>query len=293
MSIPVSVTASQTVNSGQLPPRRGWKRARSLWPRGGLGGTALAIRPIVLPILLLLAILAFWDWSIVYFDVSPKILVGPWTILALIREHPELLMPHLQQTALETGLSCLLAIVVGLVVGVVLGQSSFLRRAFYPHLVTLQVIPKVALMPLFITWLGTGAESRISFAIFMSFFPVALSTMVGVIATPPRFIVLARGLRASEWQILSQIRLPFALSYIFTGIKVAVTMCVTGIVVGEFVTSKSGLGYLIVFASYLGSAGVAFASILLLCGFGSLLFGIVALAEAIFTRWYPTDARRN
>jgi NitT/TauT family transport system permease protein len=280
------------MNSEEVPPQRGWKRTRGLWPNGSLGRKALAIRPIALPILLLFAILVFWDWSVVHFDVSPKILVGPWTILALIREHPELLLPHLQQTAWETGLSCVLSIIVGLVVGVLLGQSSFLRRSFYPHLVTLQVIPKVALMPLFITWLGTGAESRISFAIFMSFFPVALSTMVGVIATPPRFIVLAKGLGATEWQILSQIRLPFALSYIFTGIKVAVTMCVTGVVVGEFVTSKSGLGYLIVFASYLGSAGVAFASILLLCGFGSLLFGIVALAESIFTRWYPTDAKR-
>src|SRR5207245_5191773 len=142
-------------------------------------------------------------------------------------------------------------------VSIAITESRPIREALYPLLVVFQLIPKVALAPLFIVWLGIGTSSRLMFALFISFFPVVISTAAGLIDTDRTMIRLARSLTANDWQIFVNIRFPGALPHIFSGLKIAVTLSIIGVIVGEFITSQEALGSLIVCSRFrAGTAGL-------------------------------------
>ena len=174
----------------------------------------------------------------------------------------------------------------GLALGAGLAYSKYFRAAIYPNLVFFQLIPKIALAPLFIIWLGIGSESRLAFSVFISFFPIIIATLAGFNNVDRNMVRLCQSLTASEWQTFKSVKFPSALPYIFSGMKVAMTLAIIGVIIGEFITAQRGLGYLIVFATARAETGVAMAAIVVLCGGGLLLYGIVALAEAIANRRY-------
>src|SRR6185312_9296646 len=111
--------------------------------------------------------------------------------------------------------------------------STILREALYPNLVVFQLIPKIALAPLFIIWLGIGSPSRLAFAIFISFFPIVIATTAGLTNVDRDMVRLCRALTASEWQIFTSVRLPSALPYVFSGMKIGVTLSIIGVIIGE------------------------------------------------------------
>ena len=163
---------------------------------------------------------------------------------------------------------------------------------FIPNLVFFQLIPKVALAPLFVIWLGIGIESRLTFTIFITFFPIAISTAVGLASIDPIYVRFCRGLTATDWQTFKHIRVPFALPAIFAGLKIGVTMAFIGVIVAEFITSQSGLGYLILFAMARTETAVVLGSIAFLCVIGIGVYGAVALLEVMIHRVWgaPYDA---
>lgn len=243
-------------------------------------------RMVLLPVATAVMALSVWEAIVRVNDIPPIVLPAPSTVFDTIVGNFDLLIGHARQTASEAAAGLLLAIAFGVSLGMALTYSPLLRDAVFPNIVFFQLIPKVALAPLFIMWLGIGSESRLAFALFISFFPIVISTMTGLANVDPNVVRMCRSLTATEWQIFLNVRFPFALPYIFNGLKIGVTMAMIGVIVGEFITSQAGLGYLILFGSAQADTPVIFAAIAILCSVGLTFFGTVALADRIMRRWF-------
>jgi len=169
---------------------------------------------------------------------------------------------------------------------VMLVYSPVLRSALYPLLVVTQAVPKVAIAPVLLLLLGAGEVSKVVIAFLVAFFPIVVNTATGLAATPPELLDLSRSYRASRLKTFIKVRFPMALPFFFSGLKVAVTLSVIGAVVGEFVGSDKGLGYVIVSATSYWKSNLAFAAMLLLSVMAVGLFGLVELVERLVCPWY-------
>ena len=251
-----------------------------------IGPSLRRLRPIILPIATAAAALLLWQFAAVRLHMPAVILPTPIEIIHQLWRVLPVLIDQAGSTALDTLLAFAAAAVLGLGLGVVLTYSPLLRDTLYPNLVFFQLVPKVALAPLFVIWLGFGSPARVAFATFISFFPIVIAAAVGFAGTDPAVLRLCRSLTASEWRCFLLVRFPFALPAIFSGFKVAMTMAVIGVVIGEFISSQAGLGHYILNAgSRLDTADV-FAAIGVLSGLGVALYGAVTLAEFGVRRVY-------
>ena len=255
--------------------------------------TGLALsgtRGVVLPLLLAFAVLLAWELGVRLAHVPEVILPTPTAIVALVIDKHEILWRHAVPTVLESAAGFALASLLGIGLAIVLSYSRLAREALYPNLVFFQLIPKIALAPLFIIWLGIGTPSRLAFAVFISFFPVVIATTAGFASVDRNMVRLCKSLTASEWQTFTSVKFPSALPYMFSGMKVAMTLAIIGVIIGEFITAQQGLGYLNVFATARADTAVAMAAIAVLCAGGLLLYGLVAAAEALANRIYGVPA---
>jgi NitT/TauT family transport system permease protein len=234
------------------------------------------------------AVLAIFAWEIMcrLTRMSPLLLPPPSAVWAVLAQNPEILLQHAIPTMIESVVSFGLASLFGVALAIALTFSAWVREALYPNIVVFQLIPKIALAPLFIAWLGVGQQSSIVVAIFIAFFPVVVSSATGLVSAKPEILQLCRSLTASEWQIFRMARFPYAMPFVFAGMKVGATMAMIGVIVGEFITAQAGLGYIIMFASSAGETATVLAAIVLLCGIGLGLYGIVALGEWAVRRWH-------
>lgn len=241
---------------------------------------------VLLPLAFAVLLLAVWQVVTTVARLPEVVLPPPVTVVRqFFLSLPELLQ-EARHTVLESLASFAIAAVVGAAMAAGISFSAAAREALYPHLVVLQLIPKVALAPLFVVWLGVSSPSRVAFAVFISFFPFVLSTASGLASTDRHAVQLCRSLGASAWQIFIRVRVPFALPYLFTGLKIAATLVFIGVVVGEFVSSNAGLGHFILLAGATGDTPKIFAGLgaLSLCGLA--FYGAVAAAErALQRRW--------
>lgn len=258
-------------------------------PGGGSRPGLLSLRSIVLPIGLAALALAAWQAAVVIGKIPPVILPSPVSTLAYIAERWPILLTHAVPTTLESALGFLLATVLGVALAIVITYSAVAREALYPNLVFFQLIPKIALAPLFIIWLGVGTQSRVAFSIFIAFFPVVIATTAGFLSVDRSMLRLCRSLTATEWQVFTHVRFPAALPYIFSGMKVAITLAIIGVIIGEFITAQAGLGYLIIFATARADTEVSMAAIVVLCVCGLLLYGLVALGELVANRTFSSE----
>jgi NitT/TauT family transport system permease protein len=243
-------------------------------------------RTIVLPIATAAVLLLLWQFAAVRLHIPAVLLPTPIQIAQAMWDALPALISQSVPTALDTLLAFALAAVLGIGLAVVITYSPLLRDTLYPNLIFFQLVPKVALAPLFVIWLGFGSPARVAFATFISFFPVVISAAVGFKGTDPAVLQLCRSLTASEWRAFMLVRFPFALPAIFSGFKVAMTMAVVGVIIGEFISSQAGLGHYILNAgSRLDTADV-FAALGALSVLGVVLYGAVALAEFGVRRVY-------
>jgi NitT/TauT family transport system permease protein len=243
-------------------------------------------RVVLLPLGFALIALLVWELFCRASRISPILLPPPSAVWSVLSDNWEILFQQSLPTTLETIISFLAATLLGVVLAVAITFSAWVREALYPNIVMFQLIPKIALAPLFIVWLGVGSRSCIVVAIFIAFFPVVVSTATGLVSAKPEVLQLCRSLTASEWQMFRLARFPYAMPFVFAGMKVGVTMAMIGVIVGEFITAQAGLGYIIMFASSAGETATVLAAIVLLCGVGLTLFGLVALGEMAVQRWY-------
>jgi len=234
-----------------------------------------------LPLATAFLFLLAWQGISVFGHVSPTILPPPTMILQQLSENFALIMSDAYPTTIETLVAFLISIPLGIALAALLVYSALAQQALYPNIIFFQLIPKIALAPLFIVWLGIGPSSRITYSVFICFFPILIATAAGLRAVETNMLRLCRSLRMSEWQILVRVRFPTSLPYLFSGMKVSVTLAIIGIVVGEFIASEQGLGYLILFASSRQQTDLALACIAVLCVVGLLLYGLVVAAEKV------------
>jgi len=241
---------------------------------------------IALPTALALLLLATWHVTSQVFNVPSVILPAPTDVLAAFGDTYGELLRNAWTTGGEALQAFALATVLGVAIAIVMVCCAFAMEAFYPHLVFFQIIPKVALAPLFVVWLGFESASRLSYSVFISFFPITLATMAGLVRADATVLRLARALTATRWQVLVHVQIPYALPYFFSGWKIAATMSVIGIVVGEFISSKEGLGHYILVAQSRSDTAHIFAAIIVLCLVGLIPYGIAVGCEQIMKkRW--------
>jgi NitT/TauT family transport system permease protein len=242
------------------------------------------LRPVILPLATASLFLALWQGIVAALHLPHVVLPPPSEIAEeLVRSLP-MLLSQAVPTMLDSLMAFAVATVLGVGLAIVLTYSPLLRDTLYPNLVAFQLIPKVALAPLFVVWLGITSESRVVFAAFVSFFPIVISAVVGFASTEESALRLCRSLTASKWQSFMMVRFPFALPAIFSGLKIAMTMAVIGVIIGEFISAKAGLGYFILYSSSRMETGLVFAALFVLCLIGTVLFGAVALAEKFVRR---------
>ncbi len=240
------------------------------------------------PTLAFVLFVAAWQLTTLLGDVPVSTLPSPTAVLAAALDQHAVLLMHALHTSSEALAGFAVAAMVGLGIGVTLTSNQILREILYPHLVALQVIPKIALAPLFLVWFGIGPESRVVLAAFISFFPVAIATATGLMETDDGAVRLCRVLGASRRQTLFYVRFPNALPFIFDGLKVAATLSMIGVVVGEFISSKRGLGFFILNASSRIDTASVIAAIAVLCVAGMTIYGMTALLEATIRKhWWP------
>ena len=234
----------------------------------------------LLPLLAALAGLLAWQAAVSLWAIPSVLLPSPAAVTRrLVAGWPGLLA--------DAGVTCgeavaafALAVVAGIGTAALMTLQPGARRALQPYMVLFQIVPKVALGPLFITWFGLGWSSRIAFAMFVSVFPVAIGALTGFGRVDRSALQLLLACRASRWQVFQHLRLPGAVPYIFAGARVAATMAFTGATVGEFLSAQSGLGYAILNAASVSDTALIFAALGVLCALGAALYGAVELVEA-------------
>ena len=221
-----------------------------------------------------------------------------WYLFVVIWEVPEFVMPTPADTLMSLGEDYnwlhntmitagevfggyLLAVAVGVGLALLFSWSPKVDRVFMPLIVSLNMIPKVALGPLFIVWFSYGLGPNIVITFSICFLPVLITTARGLREVEPDLIDLVRALRGSRWQIFTKIQLPGSLPYVFSGMKVAVVLAVAGAIVGEFIASEEGLGYLMLQVQVTLDTAAMFMAVLLITLVGVALYALVLLLERL------------
>lgn len=239
---------------------------------------------------LLLVFLALWKLTIRLFDISPYVLPQPEQVargmVALVQSQGFLV--HLRVTLMETLLGFAIALVLGVSMGAVLGRVLWLEQALRPLIVASQVVPKVALIPLFIIWFGFGISSKVVIVTTLAFFPIMLNSMLGVRSVDPGHRDVMRSLGASRWATFWRLDYHSTLPYVFAGMEIGIVFSIIGAVVGEYLGGNQGLGYLVVESLNALNAERLFAVIVMLTLLGFLLFlGVIGL-KRLFIPWHES-----
>lgn len=243
-------------------------------------------RPVLLPVLFALGVLTLWEFLVWVTNYPAAILPPPTAILGALYENRIALLQNIPATAGIALGGFAIATVVGIALAVVMTWSLHAKEAFYPNIIAFQIVPKVAWAPMFVLWLGIGMESRLGFATFISIFPIIISMTAGLYNTDPSLIRLCRSLTASKWQILVNVRFPYSLPFLFSAMKISITLAMIGVIVGEFITSQQGLGFMILVAAGRAETDLVMATVLVLCFVGLFFYGLVELGTWLVKRWF-------
>ncbi len=238
-------------------------------------------------------ILVIWTLACWLAAIPTVVLPSPGKVALALYRRSDLLVSEGWVTLEETLVGFALALLLGLPMAVAVANSRRLNLMFYPLLVALQSVPKVALAPILLVWLGTGLASKLAVVWLVAFFPIIIDTAAGLRATPRELLELAASLNASRWQILLKVQAPAALPFVLTGAKVAITLAVIGAVIAEFVSSTEGLGYLLLSATSQLDTPLAFAALVALSALGLLVYAGVELVERLMAPWLPPPPSRS
>ncbi len=240
------------------------------------------------PILTIVVMIVIWQIVVVEFKVPSYLISSPSAIIGELFLDVHWLT-HIYVTLYEILAGFLLAIAVGIILGVAIVYSDLLRNTIYPLVVVAQILPKVAIAPLFLVWLGFGDLPKVLITFLIAFFPIVINTAVGLGLVEQELLDVVRCLEATSWQVFRKVRLPTALPYIFGGFKISITLCVVGAVVAEFLGAEVGLGHLIATALVNADTALIFASFMLLSIMGLALYGALEAAERFAVPWRTAE----
>jgi NitT/TauT family transport system permease protein len=237
----------------------------------------------------LIALVMLWELLVRQFQIPAWLLPSPSLIGQAMLEWRSELIGHSMVTLYETLMGFALAIAISIPLAVAVVYSPILQNTIYPILLALQSMPKVAIAPLLALWIGFGTLPKIVVVFLVCFFPIIVATTSGLTAVPSSLMDLIRSLSASSLQTFVKIRFPTAMPHIFVGLKIAITFAVIGAVIGEFVGSENGLGYLILVSTSQSRTPLAFGSLVLLTVMSIVLYYGIALIERIAVPWAPRN----
>jgi len=240
----------------------------------------------VAPLISFILIVAGWQLVIVVFRLQTFVLPPPLAVFSAWGAQLGPLLANTWVTLLETLAGFFLSIAVAVPLAIGISSSAPLRNGLYPLLLLGQSVPKQAIAPLLLLWLGYGDGPKVVLAFLTAFFPIVVNTAIGLQMTPPEMLDLGRLLSASRWRIFAKVTFPAAMPYFFAGLKVAISLAIVGAVIGEFIGADRGLGHAIVIATANAQTPLAFAAIGMLSLLGIVLFGAISLAERIVCPWY-------
>ncbi|TCO23267.1 NitT/TauT family transport system permease protein [Kribbella steppae] len=240
---------------------------------------------VLLPILGLAGAIALWWLATIVFSIESYLLPSPYDVVVKFFDDPAYLLQHTATSFLETVEGFLLAIVLGVPIALLIVRSVILERLVYPLLLMVNAIPKIAIAPLLVVWMGFGQWPKVVMVLLVCFFPIVISTAQGMKSTPLELVELLRSLNASRTQEFFKLRLRYAMPQIFTGMKVAISLAVIGSVIAEFVGATQGLGYVIQQSGASADTALAFAAITLLSIMSIILFYGLVLLEHLLVPW--------
>jgi NitT/TauT family transport system permease protein len=228
-----------------------------------------------------------WELLVELLDVSSFVIAKPSEFISEAWTSREMLLAATWVTLQEIVYGFLIGVGVGVLLAVLIARFEFLERAIYPLVVLFQVVPKVALAPIFILWFGYGLAPKLLLIVVIVFFPITLNMLVGLKSIDQDLLLLMRSVGASRNQILTRIQIPTSLPYLFAGLRIGITFAVIGAVVAEFAGAADGLGYLIQFASTQLDTPLMFAALTIISLLGLALYYGMSLAETALRTRFP------
>jgi NitT/TauT family transport system permease protein len=242
-------------------------------------------REVGIPAVAVLVLVILWEITVRAFKIPEFLLPTPSSIATESWGMAGNMGMHSLATLRTVLLGFVLSVLISLPLALAITSSPFVSNAIYPLLVLTQSVPKVALAPLLVVMLGANELPRVVVTFLVAFFPLVISVSTGLLAVPPELLELGRACKANWRQELVRIRLPYAVPFIFGGLKVAITLCVVGAVVAEFVNADRGLGYLIVTSTAFFKVPLAFGAVILLSLMGIVLFQLIVMLERWLFPW--------
>lgn len=234
----------------------------------------------------------FWEYAVVWFDIPRYILTPPSLIIEKGAADLDRLLYYTYITGIEVVLGYSIAIVLALPLGLAIAFSSILKRTVYPFIVCIEMVPKIAFAPLFISWLGFGLLPKVIIVFLVCFFPIVLNAILAFNSLSEELSLFSRSTGGGVWRTFLKIRLPAALPQCFVGFKYAAINATVGAAIAEFIGSDEGLGFYIQIVTGNMRPDLAFAGIFFLTLLGLCLFGLVTLAERMLIPWH-ISVRRN
>lgn len=237
------------------------------------------------PVIFFLFIILLWEIVVYAFKVPEFLLPTPHQIGLKIIANAGLLARHTAVTMFESISGFAIGSIVGIIAAIFFTHSRIIELSIYPYAIALKTTPLVALAPLLVLWFGNGMLAKIVMSALICFFPVIVNSTKGLKAISPESLDLMDSLSATKWQVLTKLRFPASLPYIFSALKISATLSVIGALVGELAGSTQGIGYIIIINSYRTETVMVFAAITIASLGGIAFFLVVSLLERLFVYW--------
>jgi len=248
-------------------------------------GRTREIVQLAMPWLAMALFLVVWELVCVVFDLPEILLPRPSRVFEVFIQRIDILLAYCWDTLWTTVLGFLMAIAGGVLLGVLIGASPLIYAGLYPLLIAFNAVPKVAIVPILMIWIGVGPAPAVITAFVISFFPIVVNVATGLATIEPEMIDVLYSLGASRFEILRKVGIPRAMPYLFASLKVAITLAFIGSVIAETVGGNRGIGFLMLSAGARNDAPTTFAGLFAIAIMGVAMYAICALLEKRMTRW--------
>ncbi|MCS5657451.1 MAG: ABC transporter permease [Dehalococcoidia bacterium] len=243
------------------------------------------------PVMILVGIVVAWELWVQVWNIPKWQLPSPSEIARELAASRGLLLEHTLVTLEEIVLGFIAALAAGLLLATGIAYSRILERSVYPIVIASQTVPIIAIAPLLLIWVGYGIAPKVIVVALICFYPIAVNTVDGLKAVDPDMVNMIKTLGASRWQVFTKLQMPTAMPYMFSGIKVGISVSVIAAVIGEWVGASAGLGYLITYSQPLFLTARVFAAIVVLSAMGISLFVLAGVVERMMLPWHYTENR--
>jgi NitT/TauT family transport system permease protein len=239
-------------------------------------------------VVFLILLLVLWEVYVRTFEVHAFILPAPSAIAEVITDQYPNLFRHTLVTTSEILLGFVIGNVAAILGAIVIVNSRLAEQIFYPLIIASQTIPKIAIAPLFLIWLGTGLAPKVVITAILCFFPTLVNTVQGLRTVDPNAVDLLRLVAASRMQLFLKLQFPNALPFVFAGLKISIALAVIGAIVAEWIGASQGLGYLVMYGGQTLRTDLTFAALACIAVLGMALYLAVVLVERLIS-WEPAD----